>query len=137
MKKTNDFDSFLYILVFFLCKYDISDSVFPLIMSIKGPSTYDVRTGSGEAGPQPAADDAAPRTSGALAAQYELIPSRAFGLAAPAERMHVGQLGLRRAKRSETDEEIALACTLQLGQPICCTVELNGFVPLPVRSVGV
>ena len=44
-------------------------------------------------------------TSGALAAQYELIPTRAFGLAAAGEQLHVGQLELQRAKLSEIEEK--------------------------------
>ena len=43
-------------------------------------------------------------TSSALAAQYELIPNRAFGLAGSAEQMYVGQLELQRAKLSEIED---------------------------------
>jgi len=42
--------------------------------------------------------------SSALAAQYELIPTRAFGLAGSAEQMYVGQLELQRAKLSEIED---------------------------------
>ena len=43
-------------------------------------------------------------TSSALAAQCELIPSRSFGLAAPAEQLHVGQVELQRAKLTDIEE---------------------------------